>query len=62
MRTPGIFHLKNLLDSTNSLLVLINGKWIPSRPETGMGLRYRLKAAWMVFTGKADALIWPEGQ
>ena len=38
-----------------------DGKWIPARPcPSGYGLRYRLKLTWHVFTGKADALYWPE--
>ena len=40
----------------------INGKWVPARP-LGLGtIVSRLKLAWMVFTGKADAVVWPEGQ
>lgn len=35
-----------------------NGKWILTRPEGHTCLSLRVKAAWMVFTGKADALIW----
>ena len=38
-----------------------NGKWVPSRPyPSNYGLMYRLKLTWHVFTGKADALYWPE--
>ena len=36
----------------------IDGKWYPARPYGLTGLRVRFKAAWMVFTGKADVLIW----
>ena len=38
-----------------------DGKWRPVRPIPPRFLRWRLRAAWLVFTGKADALIWPEG-
>lgn len=34
----------------------IDGEWVPARPLGGM---VRFKAAWLVFTGRADALIWP---
>ena len=36
------------------------GKWAPARPEGFFSLRNRLKCAWLVFTGRADALVWPE--
>lgn len=29
------------------------------KPAPTVGLRGRLRAAWMVFTGEADALVWP---
>lgn len=31
----------------------------PARPEGFASITYRLRAAWLVFTGQADALIWP---
>lgn len=43
----------------------INGKWVPCRPVSWGGLygfTLRLKDAWAVLTGKADAFEWPEGQ
>lgn len=39
----------------------INGKWVPARPILG-SFWSRLKDAWQVLTGKADAFTWPEGQ
>lgn len=30
----------------------------PRRPE-GRSVGHRIKAAWLVLTGKADALVWP---
>ena len=61
MKNPNLismYGIHNLLDSQ----ACIDGKWVPARP---IGLSYfsnRIKLAWMVFTGKADALIWPIGQ
>jgi hypothetical protein len=40
----------------------INGRWVPARPVGYLSLGWRIKLAWMVFTGKADAFVWPEGQ
>lgn len=39
-----------------------NGEWMPARPLGAPTIGNRLKCAWLVFTGKADALTWPEGQ
>ena len=39
----------------------INGKWVDARPVSGP-FWLRVKAAWAVLTGKADAFVWPEGQ
>ena len=33
--------------------------WEPSRPYGYFSLPSRVKLAWAVFTGKADALFWP---
>jgi hypothetical protein len=35
------------------------GKWCPARPIGYPSFWYRIKAAWLVFTGKADAILWP---
>ena len=42
----------------------INEKWVPVRPINYMyrSFSQKIKEAWMVFTGKADCFIWPEGQ
>jgi hypothetical protein len=36
-------------------------KMVPGRPVGKFGLVHRIKMAWSVFTGKADAVFW-EGQ
>ena len=35
------------------------GDWEPARPFGFFGLSSRIRLAWMVFTGEADALRWP---
>ena len=40
----------------------INGRWVPARSLGLDTLPNRFRLAWMVFTGKADAILWPEGQ
>jgi hypothetical protein len=47
--------MHNLIDSQTE----INGKWQPARPLAYCSIFTRVKLAWMVFTGKADALSWP---
>jgi hypothetical protein len=36
--------------------------WYPARPMGFCSIGNRLRCAWMVFTGKADAFVWPDGQ
>ena len=33
--------------------------WHPARPRSCGGLRLRLRATWLVLTGRADAVTWP---
>lgn len=35
------------------------GAWLPARPYGAFSLRERLRLAWLVFTGRCDALRWP---
>ena len=59
MKTPAIYsadQIKNWDIQTKSK----NGLWTQARPISypGINLKRRISAAWMVFTGRADALIW----
>lgn len=56
MRDTSIIHVNTVLK--NDVSVLIDGRYVPARSEGFSSWRYRLKATWLVFTGKADALIW----
>ena len=42
----------------------INGRWVPCRGENYKyeSIWLRLRDAWDVFRGRADAFTWPEGQ
>lgn len=42
--------------------VKIDNEYVPARPIGYLDFVSRLKIAWMVFTGKADALLWPKNQ
>jgi len=56
--------LKQLVTDSQETMMEIDGKWVPARGENYKyrSLSQRFKEAWMVFTGKADAFTWPEGQ
>lgn len=59
MRLPGIIHINSLAEQPWTQ-VQIKGRWHPARPLPYHSPFQRIKAAWLVFTGKADALRWPE--
>lgn len=48
--------IKNL---NNVQAGLPDGRWVPARPYGFQSWRYRIKATWLVWTGQADAIIWP---
>ena len=58
MRSPAIRQLEDVV-KTNVTTKLPDERWVPSRSVGLHSWRYRLKATWLVFTGKADALLWP---
>ena len=57
-----IWTLDSLVQSFIHSSTQINGKWVAARPYTPVPLGLRLRAAWLVLTGRADAVTWPEGQ
>lgn len=38
---------------------LPDGRWVPARSCVYSSVLMRIKATWLVWTGRADALIWP---
>lgn len=61
-RYPNRFTVASLVQSANCNQAGINGRWVPARPLGYCSLWSRFALAWQVFTGKADAVFWPEGQ
>lgn len=59
-KAPSVVTVEHVRD--RSITAKVNGKWVPARSVGFYSIWYRLKAAWGVFTGKYDALQWPEGQ
>ena len=56
-----IYQLERLIRASAETQAEIAGRWVPARPLSD-GFRSRLRGAWLVLIGRADALIWPEGQ
>jgi hypothetical protein len=59
MRTPCVFSADDIKTwSVQSKGA--NGLWTQARPlsYSGINLLRRITAGWMVFTGKADVLVW----
>jgi hypothetical protein len=62
-KAPNLLRLVDLVHELHHCKVEADGGvWIPARPLGFYSIHSRLKLAWMVFTGKADALLWPGGQ
>jgi len=59
-----MYQLKDLIKTVNENQAEIHGRWIPARPINWQFRSFfeRLREAWAVFVGKADAVVWPEGQ
>ena len=62
-----LWKLRNLIDYAYDadLTRTAHGRWVPARPLPLPGLRGlwgRIRAAWAVVRGKADAFTWPGGQ
>ena len=63
MRSPNIFTASRAeLDHLKSNEAGIDGRWVPARPLAYEAIGRRWKAAWLVLTGRADALKWECGQ
>lgn len=58
---PTLYTLEALLkDTVNpSVAANIDGKWVPARPCGLYSIGNRVRCAWAVFTGRADAVQWP---
>lgn len=60
-QAPNRVQAEELMDRRNrsdQTLTQIDGKWVPARYMGLDTIPNRLKLAWDVFRGKADALYW----
>lgn len=62
-RHPSIhnaYHMIEYPDLYKQVQMSSDGKhYVPARREGYASWRQRWRCAWMVFTGRADALVWP---
>lgn len=58
-----LWHVSSLVEYAQSVKVNKPPKgWVPLRPNEGYdSLKVRIKSAWLVLTGKADAVVWDQG-
>jgi hypothetical protein len=63
MKTPYTFTVQQVMNWEN-FMCDDTSDWEPARPmsRSGFNVWTRLIAAWKVFTGKADVLIWTGDQ
>lgn len=61
-RSPHLYTLRTLNSEQvlNSRVKIGENKWVPLRPIFHKPFWQRVKIAWMVFKGEADAVLWPE--
>jgi hypothetical protein len=62
MRKPDIRCVTSVVrDAKECQAGLPDGRWVPARSYASTQLRFfgRWRAAWLVFTGRADAVIYP---
>jgi hypothetical protein len=58
MKYPNIMNADHLIRTGNEVMAEIDGKWVAARPLGFASFINRFLLAWMVFTGKADVVVW----
>ncbi len=59
MRYPAILNADSVVKMGQEVQTgLPDGRWVAARPYGFQSFGERLRATWLVFTGKADALKW----
>jgi hypothetical protein len=64
-RAPILWNLDALVEyaiKKESTVKLTDGRYVPARPYGFFSIKERVRLAWLVFTGKADAVKWPGDQ
>lgn len=59
--TPSIRRVEDVIRDAQTMSAgLPDGRWVPARSLGFSSITYRVRATWLVWTGRADALIYPE--
>lgn len=61
-RFPSVWRLDALFKHASEVSACIDGRYVPARTTGFPSIGNRIHCAWLVFTGRADALIWPEDE
>lgn len=61
-KAPNLFRIEDLLQDASDNWAQIDGSWVLSRPIGFFSIRNRLRLAWLVFCGRADAVTWSGNQ
>jgi hypothetical protein len=64
MQAPSEWTIQRIVDYAHGepiMRELPDGRWVRARPEGLYSIVERIRLAWLVFTGQADALKW-DGQ
>lgn len=58
-----IWNLRELVQHCETVSTEINNRWVPCRPDNWKCWSFweRLRDAWAVLVGRAEAFRWPEG-
>lgn len=60
MHQPAIRNVLDVVKDTSTMSCrLKDGRTVPARAQGYHSFFNRVKAAFLVFTGRADALVWP---
>ena len=60
MRCPNVIDAYEMAEGAySSTTTPVDGEWVIARPFGLASVGRRFRVAWMVFTGQADALVWP---
>ncbi len=59
MRIPGVIRADDLAKNYPQA-GLPDGRWVAARPEPFFSIFERWRVTWLVFTGRADALLWTD--
>jgi hypothetical protein len=62
MRNPNIISILDIVNSktTTNVKTEHGTQWVPARTHGYPSFFSRIKAAWTVFIGAGDAVVWPD--